>query len=189
VSFSIVGGHPLLDDALVGRPAPYPDVAPDVVEGNYLVDFNEPTETSKMWESACQSPTPWKFVSASTVRGTTFFPISRVYGPSAIDETVTLISDRTVTKGVEIQGGVGWSVGVLEAQTHVKLDGSVTTRIGETETFRIPRGKSVHLLAQIIYRQSILERTNFAGPNCRLFQESLTVLTPINTATIIAWAK
>jgi hypothetical protein len=157
---------------------------------NFFVTLLAPDTASGPWgPMACPSPTAWAAGSSITVRGTTLYPVSHVYGPSQVDELITLTSDRTVTKGVEIQGGVGWSIGVLEAQAHVKLDGSVTTSLRETQQFTLKRGMSVFLAAQIIYRQTTLHRAEFAGPNCQRTEQTLTVLTPINTAYLVAHAR
>jgi hypothetical protein len=169
-------GQPLGDDVIVAGAVPEHPAIIGHGEHNFFLTF------------ACPAPTAWVAAGSTTVRGTTFYPISHVYGPSQVAETITLTSDRTVTKGAEIQGGLGWSLGVLEAQAHVKLDGSVTTSMSETQQFTLPRGMSVYLAAQIIYRQTALRRTAFAGPNCLGATQALTVLTPINTAYLVARA-
>lgn len=176
-------------DILSGSPADHPLISSDTREDNYFTTFDNSADSLMMSGSSCPPPTNWAAGATTTVTGTTFYPISPVFGPSVVDETVTITSDRTVTKGAEIQGGLGWSIGVLEAQAHVKLDGSVTTHIGISQQFRIRKGMSVHMLAQIIYRQTVLHRTNYSGPNCQPFPQTLTVLTPINTAIVIGRAN
>jgi hypothetical protein len=165
----------------------YAEVA--TVDTNFSVDAEDPKIMAMAWSPmACPPPTRWTAGGTKTVRGTTFYPISHVYGPSQTDQTITLRSDRTVTKGYEISGGVGWSIGVLEAQTGVKLNGSVTTSMSEEQSFTVKKGMSVYLAAQVIYRQTTLARNVFAGPNCQPSHQSMTVLTPINTAVLVARA-
>lgn len=94
----------------------------------------------------------------------------------------------SVTKGTEIQGGFGWSISILEAQAHVKLDNSITTKIGESVTFKVEKGRRYVIKAQFIYRETTLIRTAYGGPNCRPVQETLTVLTPYDVAYLVGFA-
>jgi hypothetical protein len=173
---------------LSGKESEHPFKA-DTEENNFFYTFADPEQATKpLGPMACRPPSNWSVVRTSTVRGTTVYPLSHVWGPQRVDETVTLKAEWTVTKGYEIEVGVGWSIGVLEAQTHAKLDGSITTSMSESQTFKVAKGTAVHLVAQIIYRQTDLRRNSYAGPNCQPHPESGTVLTPISYATLIARA-
>jgi hypothetical protein len=190
MAFALADGTPLEADSILSEgPPEHPYIPDGMTEQNYFISPAESVHPEVAPRTVgCPPPTHWQATSSTTVRGTTFYPVSPVYGPSQVDQTITLTTDRTVTKGVEVQGGLGWSIGVLEAQAHVKLDGSVTTELGQSISFRVTKGMSVHLIAQIIYRQTELTRTNYAGPNCRGFTQNLTVLTPINSALIVGRA-
>lgn len=183
-------GHPVEGEPVAASPSGEHPLITDHNDHNFFVTTSGSDAASAPWgPMACPAPTAWAAEASTTVRGTTLYPVSPVYGPSQVDDTITLTSDRTVTKGASITGGIGWSIGVLEAQAHVKLDGSVTTAWHETHQFFLKRGMSVFLAAQIIYRQTMLHRTEFAGPNCRGTQQTLTVLTPINVAYLVAHAR
>lgn len=99
--------------------------------------------------------------------------------------TFTFRADRTVTKSAEVSGTAGVTIGFLEAQVGVKLEGSVTTSRSESLTFTVPKGKRYRLLAQIIYRQTECSRTAYAGPNCQPYEQNATVLTPISYAVLV----
>jgi hypothetical protein len=133
MAFILADGTPLgADSILSGGSLAHPFIPDGMTEQNYFVSSAESGDSgvaSRM--VGCPPPTHWQATSSTTVRGTTFYPVSSVYGPSQVDQTITLTTDRTVTKGVEVQGAVNWSIGVLEAQAHVKLDGSVTTELGQ----------------------------------------------------------
>ena len=187
MTLKLPDGSPFDSNAILqGNLGQEPLAPPEVTEANYFFTHGDVNQSA--WGSDCPTPSPWRATGSTSVRGTTFYPISRVYGPSVVDETITLTSDRTVTKGTEVGTGVGVSIGILEAQAHVKLEASVTTHLGESQTFLLRKGASVHLLAQIIYRQTSLTRTTYAGPNCQGHAESTSVLTPINYAVIIGRA-
>lgn len=145
--------------------------------------FYEPTSdegSAVDWAPlSCQPPTRWKATSSKEIRGTTFYPLSHPWGPAQTNMTVTVSVDRTVTKSAEVSSSVGVTIGFLEAQLGVKLEGSVTTSRSESVTFTVTKGKKYILLAQIIYRQTECTRTAYAGPNCRPYQQNATVLTPI----------
>jgi len=134
---------------------------------------------------SCPPPNRWKVTSSREVRGTTFYPLSQPYGPAQTDMTVTFTADRTVTKSAEISGTVGVTIGFLEAQIGVKLEGSVTTSRSASLTFTVPKGKKYRLLAQIIYRQTECSRTAYAGPNCRAYEQTATVMTPVSYAVLV----
>jgi hypothetical protein len=188
--FSLPDGTSLKPDSILsGGPPEYPYISDGVTEQNYFISPAESAHSEVAPHIVgCPPPTHWQATSSTTVLGTTFYPVSPIYGPSVVSQTITLTTDRTVTKGVEIQGGFGWSVGLLEAQAHVKLDGSVTTAMGQSITFQVAKGMSVHVIARIVYRQTELTRTNFAGPNCQGSTQNLTVLTPIDSNLIVGRA-
>jgi hypothetical protein len=174
LSQSIIG--PVADDAVMAADS----------QDNYFYEPLEGEASSIDWAPlSCQPPSRWKVTSSGEIRGTTFYPISQPYGPAQTDMTVTFTADRTVTKSAEVSGEVGVTIGFLEAQVGVKLEGSVTTSRSESVTFRVPKGKRYVLLAQIIYRQTDCERTAYAGPNCQPYAQNATALTPVTYAVLV----
>src|SRR5262245_48003262 len=104
------------------------DLADGSVVSDNRVDFSlalgESVDPAEAWAPmACPPPQKWRAVGTRRdVRGTTFYPVSPVYGPSGRAERITIESDRTVSKSASINGDLGVGISLLQAEIGVKLE-------------------------------------------------------------------
>jgi hypothetical protein len=190
MGFTFPDGQPVEESQIAGGVSPGHELLDGIPEKNYYYTFSDPAMAARpLAGMACREPDSWRVVGRpKEVRGTTFYPISSIFGPQAHGGRITITSDTSVTKGTEVQGDLGVSLGVVEAQTHMQLDKSVTTSRTESEEYDLQPGERVHMVAQIIYQQTDLQRSAYAGPNCQPHPESATVLTPTGFAKMVVRA-
>jgi hypothetical protein len=188
VPYYLPDGTELRDDAFLGGLTEGPTV--DDGKDNFSLVLADSVDPGEAWAPmGCPPPQGWKAGGVRRgVRGTTFYPVSPVYGPSRVAERITIESDRTVSKSASIQGRISVGIGLLEAELGVKLQETVTTSFREQQTFDLPAGEAVQAKAQFIFTETDFQRAAFGGPNCRPFEESGTVLTPTSYAIVITRA-
>lgn len=128
----------------------------------------------------CPNPTRWKFVDASG-RTSNLQRISAIVSAQAVPITATLTVQRSLTFTAGVTAGVKAGIKLIEIESGVMLQTSVTVRTGTSYRITVPKGRRVALFGGSTFIVRVFERTVYtsAGPCYPLVQRT-TVTSPVS---------
>lgn len=127
----------------------------------------------------CPPPTKWRFIGSASRNGR-LRPASSAVTAKAAPVNYTFRVERTMSFTTTISAGFKASLRVIEADTGLSLNRTLTISTSETIAYRIPKGHTMALFGGVRYIERRFRRTVYgsAGP-CYPIQQDTTVLTPV----------
>ncbi len=146
-------------------------------DGSWVAHGELPDDGVEWTYPKCPNPTRWKVVGASRARGALRI-VSPAISAKAAPITYRFTVTRSLTFGASIESSVTVGIPLLEAETGVTLNTSVTIQTGESVTITVPKGATMALFGGCGYIVRTVQRTVYGSAMCNPVLHSAVVRSP-----------
>lgn len=125
----------------------------------------------------CPNPTKWRLVGQARARGR-FHQVSSAVSAKSAPVSHTFAVQRSVTFSAAVTAGIKVGLPVLEKEVGITLQASRTVTIGETLSYRVPKGSVMALFAGPGYIVRTFQRTVWGSAMCNKVVQTTEVSSP-----------